>query len=181
MHANPDAVEFFDAASQAFRRAGTRVGVREHDLSVAGERVRLRFAGEALEPVLVPALEHLRVPTGVGANAALTVSFFDSTSTGEPMPAPAWGPFDYGAKGEITGFNDDRIRTIYEPGVDILNMYDVAHRAALYWVAAPGVVPWWESSFPLRTILHWWAASTPLQPVHAGAVGLCGQRRAHRR
>jgi hypothetical protein len=174
-HANPDAVEFFDAASRAFRRAGTRVGVREHDLSVAGERVRLRFAGEALEPLLAPALEHLRMPREPAANTALTISFFDSASTGEPMPAPAWGPLDYGAKGEITGFNDDRIRVTYQPGVDILNMYDAARRVALYWVAAPGVVPWWESSFPLRTILHWWAAPSALQPVHAGAVGFGGR------
>ena len=87
------------------------------------------------------------------------------------MPAPAWGPLDWGAKGQIAGFNDQRFRTLYQPGVDILNMYDAARRAALYWVAASDVVPWWESSFPLRTILHWWGAPTPLQPVHAGGVG----------
>ena len=174
-HVHPDPVRFFDAASDAFLRAGIGVGVREHDLTVAGERVRLRFAGGALEPLLVPALEHLRTPPGAGGDAGLTVSCFDSASTGEPMPAPAWGPDDYGAKGEITGFNDDRIRTVYQPGVDILNVYDTARGAALFWVAAPEVVPWWESSFPLRTIFHWWSAPTPRQPVHAGAVGRCGR------
>ena len=172
---NPEAVQFFAAASQAFLRAGARAGVREHDLTIAGELVRLRFAGAALEPMLVPALEHLSVPNDPVTVPALTVSFFDSESTGEPMPAPAWGPLDWGAKGQITGFNDDRFRTLYQPGVDILNMYDASRRAALYWVPARDVVPWWESSFPLRTILHWWAAPTPLQPLHAGAVGRCGR------
>ena len=64
---NREAARFFDAASQAFLRAGTRAGVREHILSIAGELVVLRFAGDALEPMLVPALEHLRVLGGGGA------------------------------------------------------------------------------------------------------------------
>ena len=166
-----DAEQFFDAASQAFVRAVSRAGVREHDLAIAGEVVRLRFAGDALEPMLLPALEHLRVTGGVQSDPGLTVAFFDSESTGELMPAPAWGPLDWGTKGEIAGFNDDRFRTLFQPGVDILNLYDAVRRAALYWVAARRVVPWWESSFPLRTILHWWCAPTPLQPVHAGGVG----------
>jgi len=33
-------------------------------------------------------------------------------------------------------------------------------------------VPYWERSFPLRTIFHWWFEKLPLQPVHAAAVGL---------
>ena len=165
-----DAIRFADGADQAFARAGARAGVREHDLALAGRRVRLRFAGDALEPLLLPAWAHLRVgdPTD---DVALTISLFDSASTGEPMTPPAWGPDDYGPKGEIVGFNDDRIRTVFEPGVDVLNVYDVARRAGTYWVAAPHVVPWWESTFPLRTMLHWWSAPTLLQPVHAGAVG----------
>jgi hypothetical protein len=168
---NPNAVRFFDAAIEAFDRAGVRAGVREHDLTIAGARIRLRFAGPALEPLLLPALEHLRTSADAG-DADLTVSFFDSLTTGERMPAPAWGPGDYGSKGAIVGFNDDRIRTAYQPGVNVLNMYDASRRAGLYWVATPSIVPWWET--PLRTMLHWWAAPTPLQPLHAGAVGRGG-------
>jgi len=167
------AVRFFGAASEVFDRARARVGMREHDLVLAGARIRLRFAGDALEPLLLPALVHL-LTDGVEDEVALTVSLFDSASTGERMVAPAWGPDDYGPKGEIVGFNDDRIRTVFQPGVDILNGYDAARRAGLYWVASPRVVPWWESTFPLRTMLHWWAAPTTLQPVHAGAVGRGG-------
>ena len=89
------------------------------------------------------------------------------------MVPPAWGPYDYGPKGEIVGFNDDRIRTSFIPGVDVLNVYDAARRLGLYWVATPEIVPWWET--PLRTMLHWWAAPTSLQPVHGGAVGRDGQ------
>jgi hypothetical protein len=166
-------VRFFDAAQEAFRRASGPVGIREHDLVVGEDRIRLRFAGAALEPRLMPALAHVSAaPVGT---PALTVSLFDSASTAEPMAPPAWGPGDYGPKGEIVGFNDDRIRTVFQPGVDILNVYDAARRAGVYWVASPSIMPWWESSFPLRTLLHWWAAPTSLQPVHAGSVGRRGR------
>jgi len=171
--AQGDPARFFDAAQEAFRRAAARTEVREHDLAVGEQRIRLRFAGTALERLLLPALAHVRAdPVGT---AALTVSLFDSASTGEPMPPPAWGPGDYGAKGEIVGFNGDRFRTVFQPGVDILSMYDAVRGAGFYWVASGSVVPWWESSFPLRTMLHWWTAPTSLQLVHAGSVGLRGR------
>lgn len=168
---NADAVRFFDRATEAFGCAVENGGAREHDLMIGDARIRLRFAGPALEPLLLPALEHARVPRRAD-DVALTVSLFDSATTGAPMPAPPWGPGDYGRKGSIVGFNDDRIRTAYQPGIGVLNMYDAARRAGLYWVAEPDVVPWWET--PLRTMLHWWAVPTTLQPLHAGAVGRNG-------
>jgi hypothetical protein len=168
-----DGVRFFDAAHDAFRRAAARVGIRDHDLVLGEHRIRLRFAGAALEPRLLPALAHVRVaPAG---NPAMTVALFDTASTGAPMAPPPWGRDEYGPKGEIAGFNDDRIRTVFVPGVDILNVYDAARGAGVYWVASPSIVPWWESSFPLRTMIHWWAVPTALQPVHAGSVGLHGR------
>jgi hypothetical protein len=167
-----EAIQFFDDARDAFERAVERVGVREHDLLIAGARIRLRFAGAALEPLLLPSIEHSRASDD-GDDVALTVMFFDNQSTGVRMPAPAWGAYDYGPKGSIVGFNDDRIRTAYIPGVHILNLYDAERREGIYWVAEPDVVPWWET--PLRTIVHWWAAPTTLQPLHGGAVGLNGE------
>lgn len=166
-----DAVQFFDAASAAFDRGAAALGLDEHDLTIAGARIRLRFAGQALQPLLLPPIEHSRTRDD-GSDVALTVSFFDSLTTGVPMPPPAWGPGDYGPKGSIIGFNDDRMHAAYQPGVDILNLYDADRHAGLYWVAEPNVVPWWET--PLRTMLHWWAAPTTLQPLHGGAVGRNG-------
>jgi len=164
-------VRFFDAAVEVFETAAARVGVREHDFLIAGARVRLRFAGDALEPRLLRAIAHLETPVTDDA-PALTVGLFDSLTTGVSMVPPAWGPYDYGPKGEIVGFNDDRIRTSFIPGIDVLNVYDQVRRLGLYWVATPDLVPWWET--PLRTMLHWWAAPTSLQPLHGGAVGRNG-------
>jgi hypothetical protein len=166
-----EAVRFFDAARDAFERAAATAGLHEHDLTIAGARIRLRFAGNALEPLLLPSIEHSRTHRR-DADVALTVSFFDSLTTGVKMPPPAWGPGDYGPKGSIVGFNDDRMHAAFQPGIDVLNLYDAGRRAGLYWVAEPSIVPWWET--PLRTMLHWWAAPTTLQPLHGGAVGQGG-------
>ena len=134
--------------------------------------MRLRFAGGALVPLLMPALEQLRVDDSDEA-PVLTVALFDTESTGVRMiPAP-WPRDAYGAKGEIVGYNDDRYRTVYQPGVDILQVFDAAARALrVYWTPSYQYIPWWESSFPFRTAIHWWTTLTPsLQPIHAGAVG----------
>ena len=169
------ALAFFDTASAVFEEAVAAVGVRETDLLIAGDRIRLRCAGPALEPTLLRATEHLHVAVDADAPVALTVSVFDSATTGARMPPPPWSQDDYRPKGQIAGFNDERIHTQFEPGVDVVHLYDAARRAAVWWVSSPGVVPWWEPTFPLRTILHWACADTPLQPVHAGAVGRAGR------
>ena len=49
---------FFDLAHHTFERAVAVAGERSHSLSLAGATVRMRFAGEALVPRLMPALRH---------------------------------------------------------------------------------------------------------------------------
>ena len=164
---------FFAGAEAAFAAAADRAARRDVHLEVAGHVVRLGFAGDALVPALVPAVRHLEVPAADAA-AALHVDLFDSRSTGVPMPPPPWGPDAWGAKGEIAGFNDDRIRTVHDPGTEILHVYDTERSTAVFWAPAAGTIPWWESSFPFRTILHWWSAPTSRQPAHSGAVARDG-------
>lgn len=164
---------FLAGAGSAFAAAAEHAGRRDVHLDVAGHVVRMGFAGDALVPALLPAVRHLEVPAPAGV-PALDVGLFDTGSTGVPMPPPAWGPDAWGAKGEIAGFNDDRVRTVYDPGTEILHVYDVERSAAVYWAPAARTIPWWESSFPLRTILHWWSASSSRQPVHSGAIARGG-------
>lgn len=163
--------EFFALALAAFERAVARRGCHERHIRIGGQVIRLRFAGEALVATVMRALAHVEV-TGPSEHPALVVALFDTESTGEPMPAPAWGPDDWGAKGEIAGFNDERIRTVFTPDSDILHLFDADRATAIYWVRAARTVPWWDA--PLRTTLHWWATPTSLQPTHAGAVARDG-------
>ena len=67
------------------------------------------------------------------------------------MPAPPWPTTAYGRRGEIIGYNTERFRTVYQHGVNALHMFDAHRHTALYWVARPGQIPYWERSFPMRT------------------------------
>lgn len=164
-------VDFFEEAYQTFLRAAEVTGGSvDHYFAVGGQTVRTRFAGTALVHRLVPALMH--ITTNPTESPALTVCLFDSASTGVFMPPPPWPPTAYGARGEIEGYNTERIYTFYQPGLDILRMIDLERNLAIYWVDKEARVPWWESSFPLRSIIHWWSAAQPLQLMHSGAVGL---------
>lgn len=163
---------FVREALRAFTDAAQAHGLTERRFHIAGRTIALRFAGHALVPLLAPALEHLE--TTAAGPVDLTVHLFDSESTGVRMPPPPWPATAYGAKGEITGFNGARLRALYQPGINILHLLNVADASAIYWAPTFRLIPYWESSFPLRTILHWWMQSTPLQPVHSGAVGMTG-------
>ena len=163
-------LEFVRDAHRAFTNAARTHGLTERRFRIAGRTLALQFAGHALVPLITPAFQHLE--TGSAAPVDLTVHLFDSESTGVPMPPPPWPSTAYGAKGEIAGFNHRGLRALYQPGIDILHLLDVAGATAIYWTPTYRRIPYWESSFPLRTILHWWLQPTPFQPLHAGAVGL---------
>jgi hypothetical protein len=60
---------------------------------------------------------------------------------------------------------------MYDPGDSILRVYDRQARLAAYWTAEVENIPYWESGFPMREILHWWLIPEPYQLMHAGAVG----------
>src|SRR6478672_7802009 len=72
-------------ARSAFARAVSAADVHESVRCIAGEPVRIRFAGDALVEHLAPALEHHPIaPTG--AAPVLTINVWDEASTGAPVP-----------------------------------------------------------------------------------------------
>ena len=129
----------------------------------------MRFAGRKLLEPMTRALAHRAAEEG--SPAGLRVCFFDTESTGTPMAAPAWSKEQYTASGEIAGFCDDRVETSYQMGWDVFQCFDRKRNVAVYWTPSWRLLPWWETSFPLRMILHWWFRDTAFQPVHAAAVG----------
>lgn len=164
------AAEFVEAARLCFERAARAAGgVRERHFQVGERSVLLRFAGDRLVPLMVRALAHLEEPRTLRPD--LTVCFFDSESTGTPMPAPPWSREQYTNLGEIDGFNNGQVHVTYTPGVDILHCLDRERGLAVYWTPTFRLIPWWEQSFPLRSILNWWLRDQPFQPAHAAAVG----------
>jgi hypothetical protein len=164
--------EFFSAVRERFDQAAARAGSVDRCFEIGGRAALLRFAGSALHDVLTPALDHLAAPPDSAPD--LTVLLFDTATTGVAPPPPAWASDAFRPRGEIDGFDDGRIRTAFQLGADVLLMYDRERREALYWSSDHRKIPYWERSFPLRTVFHWWLENQPLQPVHAAAVGLPG-------
>ena len=165
----PIPAAFIDSARACFERAAQRAGLRRRNIAIGSLKLRLLFAGDRIHALMFPALAHLE--TAGDGPAALEACFFDSESSATPMPPPPWDQQDYTNRGEIHGYNDGRVHVTYQPGVDILNCLDSDRGLAVYWAPTWKLIPYWERSFPLRTILNWWLKGQPYQPLHAGAVG----------
>jgi hypothetical protein len=173
--------EYLAEFSAACEQAITRVGARGFDLRINSVPVRLRFAGPALVPLLTPALSHLHVPTN-GTPPALTVALWDGESTGVMPPRFPWGGEDIRARGEIRGYNEAGVRTVFHGGIappaedfTAVTMFDERTRVARFFVTAPARVPWYERAAPLRTAFHWGLGAPGHPLVHAGAVGAHGR------
>ena len=164
----PDPAAFFEAVLDVFEKASAGRLI-ERRYRVGGMVVLMRFAGPAIAELFSRAIDHLSDSSS--DEPGLTVHFFDDRSTGATMPPAPWAPECHGRRGVIDGYNDDRFFTTYEVGIDILQMFDAERNAAIYWVRDYEWIPYWESSFPMRSILHWRFQNEPLQAIHAGAVG----------
>ena len=160
---------FFQNASRLFDQARQAAGSVDHDFRVGGHVIRLRSAGPALVSPLTRALAHLAVPPVT--SPALTVSLWDSESTGTPALRPSWSSDAYREHGAIEGFCDGRIYTVFQWGAQAVSLLDVERSEALYWIKSADKVPYFETAAPLRTILHLWFRMRHIHFVHAAAVG----------
>ena len=162
----------FEAFYRNFQE-GERVGGSpvQRFYTIGGYTIELRFANTALVPFITPALKHLAVKPSL--TPALTVCLWDSASTHIKMPSPPWSSNSYFTRGEILGYNDERIRTVFHLGSNILSMFDTMLNVALFWIRDANLTPYSESAAPLRTILHWFTRNHGCQLVHAAAVGTC--------
>lgn len=161
---------FFATAYAAYLDAEMRCdGPTNRWYSIGGYPVRMRFANEALVPVMSRALKHLT--TKAHRSPDLTVCLWDSVSTGATMPSPPWSGSDYRERSEIRGFNRDGYRTAFEVGSNFLSMLDTERNVAIFWTRDATELPPYVSSAPLRTIFHWWTEGHGRRLVHAAAVG----------
>jgi hypothetical protein len=163
-------VSYFRATQEAFASVvGTICPCIDRFYRIAGYNVRLSFAGDSLLSFICPALEHLSI--GAEVIPDLTISLWDSTSTRTEMPPPPWSLLDYRVRGEIAGYNDERISTCFRHGSGAVSLFDSVLDQAIFWVRDAVQLPYWEAGAPLLTILHWWMARHDRLMVHAAAVG----------
>ncbi len=165
------AESFFNDVYAAFLTAAP--DVREYRYRIAGIPVAQRFAGDALEPVLMPALRHLRADDA----PELTVCLWDSASTGVALPPIPWEHYnnvfswEYGTQGEIRSFNDQRFGVIHNRWLNYLHLVDRARGLAICWYDNAATLPYWECTFPLRTVLHLYTRDANVQLMHSASVG----------
>jgi len=165
----PVQAQFFTQLREGFADASARTGEIIRDFRVAGTSVRLRFAGDALIPSIVPGLAH---PSDFAADGPeCEICLWDSESTGIPLAPPPrpWG--DFTGRGNIWGFDSSRYLSAYQWGEGSANVMDRTTRQAVYWVPSHEHLPAWVLAAPLRSILHWWMQMSGRQLVHAAAVG----------
>jgi hypothetical protein len=149
--AEADQLAFQETLERGFERAAAGSGIVVRDFRVAGFRLRLRFAGPALVPAIVPAIAHLETPTGPSPD--FTIDLFDAESTASPLPFLAarfvdllrlrWWEHLHGRR-EIKGLNGERIRSVFHLGPDILVTWDRHRDRGLYWVERASSIPYYE-------------------------------------
>lgn len=160
---------FWHGLWQAFDAVGYSTPLIERSYQLDGHRLRLRFAGPALLNALGPALEHLQIESS--APPDLTISLWDSTSTGAATPARLPPPSEMGLRGELHPYSDTRFFAVAQTDVRALSMLDGEANQALYWTALAAHLPVYERAAPLKIILNAWLRGRGLPLIHAAAVG----------
>jgi hypothetical protein len=172
---------YFSSARQLFMRSLEPGGkpIKRH-FALCGSTIELAFTDERLLPYLTQALEHLSIATA--ESPALTVCIWDDVTTNTELPAPPWFGYAvqdkggnieglYTNRGDVRGFSSNRISTAYNWSANALSLYDRNEGIALYWTRNARVLPAYETSAPLRTILNWWAEERNFHFAHGAAVG----------
>lgn len=137
---------------------------------IAGYSICLNFASSALVSKIIPPLSHLKIDKV--SSPDLTICLWDTHSTGVKMPPPPWERNHLQKRGEIIGFNGDNIYTSFQWGANALSLLDIERNIGIFWVNNANLLPYWETSSPLRSILQIWLNKKNIQLVHGGAVGL---------
>ncbi|MFC1852051.1 serine kinase [candidate division CSSED10-310 bacterium] len=172
-------VEFFTIASSVFQKAARAAeGSVERFFRIAGVTICLRFASENLVPRVTPAFNHLAIaPQSL---PDLTICLWERVSREVRMPLLFsffirhvsihwWDHVDN--RGCLTAFTNNRIKSAFHPGPNILSLLDLHSNLGLYCVEAADQIAWFETGSPMRTILNWWMAERQRLLIHAGAVG----------
>ncbi len=160
---------FVAAAGREWGVVGERVGVVQRVARFGDRRVRLRFAGEQLARVLLPALAQRLQPDRGAVHA--TICCWEQSSCPQGAVRFPWQLADIGPGGLVRGSERDRVLAIHETGSGALTLLDASERTLLHRVPDHSTVPWWERAAPLRPALFLALNGPGRHLVHAGAVG----------
>lgn len=161
--------EFFDQTEACYIAAANAVGIERHFFDIAGTTVCMNFAGGQLVPIIVHAFEHLRIDEV--AEPDFNICLWDGDSTGVDMVEPPCDQNLFTNRGDIWGFNSQRIKTAFHWVENSVNLMNMDTNTAIWWVQNTETLPFWVYASPLRTLLHWWMEKNGKQLIHAAAIG----------
>lgn len=167
--------EYFSQLLDRFGQASAAIGgAGSLELEMAGLRVRLRPAGEGLRGRLLAPFEHLacRRP----GEPELTISLFDTASTGVEPPTPLWEPI-VAAPGTnpVARLRSERACVLAAAGSRGLTGALPAEGAAVFHLPDAAAIPASERAAPIREALQLLMAARGRLMTHAAAVGRDGR------
>ncbi|MCX6033077.1 MAG: hypothetical protein NT169_27810 [Chloroflexi bacterium] len=165
------ATDYLARCGQAFTQAAQQQPIVEHTVQMTGVSFRLRFAGPALPPAVLPALGHLLADDDVAAAPDITFDLWDGASTGSLPPRSLFTAADYRRYGQRAIAYAGPLALMHAPTAGQLFAYDRATRHGFWWTADAGALSIYERAAPLQTLFHWALHEFGWQIVHAAAVG----------
>ena len=136
-------------------------------------QVDLQVEGAQLARRLTMAIRHAQGEAGA-ADAVRVIALDGAASGREPPP---WDLPTYDRRHlERLHFSPDGNRLLqHNPDTTNWTVFDRERKLAVSWTARAGLLPEWEDSFPLRTILHWMSARLPCCLAHAAVLEKSGR------
>jgi len=156
--------QFFNTLKALYSSSSTGQSSAVH-VRLAENFLTIHFSRPEIKACMLSSLSHILVDNV--HSSAITIYCFDSPL----LTTFPWQGQNYGVQGAIEGFNTTRFQTAYQHGSGAVMMYDHDTKEGIYWVKDFNDIPYWERSFPFRTILHWWSRDTTLLLLHAAGIG----------
>lgn len=169
------ASEYFGQLFDRYEQAATAPGgAGALDLEMAGLRLRLRYAGTRLREGLLAPFEHLA--SRDAGDPDLTISLFDTASSGIEPPPPLWEPI-VAAPGTnpVARLRSERACVLAAAGSRGLTAALPAEGVAVFHLPDAAAIPANERAAPIREALQLLMAARRRLMTHAGAVGRDGR------
>lgn len=167
--------EYFGELRDRYGQAATAVGgAGTLDLEMAGLRLRLCHAGKELREQLLAPFEHLACPDA--DDPELTISLFDTASSGIEPPPPPWEPIDAApGTNPVARLRSERACVLAAVGSRGLTAVLPDEGVAVFHLPDATAIPASERAAPIREALQLLMAARGRLMTHAGAVGRGGR------
>ena len=162
-----------------FQESARAKGIENRHFEIAGRAVDFQFSGNRWTEEMTRAMAHLELSGPSPLADRLTVAMWDGSV--EPanhllraylFTLTNWW-FDYtGPRGAVLDIDAERMAATYQPGTGTLQVVDLERGAAFYWKRDASPMPYYESCYPFRTLLHSWMRDGERYFIHGAAVGL---------